>query len=183
MHNTPKTKFYLLTSWILFSRSFDAYCTNLHTPDLSKEANPLVSFLGLTWSPLLLILGLLMLFVIYGLYLSVFKPISLDPDEKGLTFMEYCTFRYLGKKASWSALLFQFPTSPARFSRVMGALLAPYLAFAGVVSTIMWLMIFNLEWYRAIHQAALVYAILSIGCVLIAYIQYKKYYQQYVFNT
>lgn len=183
MTNTPKTKFYLLSSWILFSRSFDAYCTNLHTPDLSKEANPLVSYLGLTWSPLLLILGLLMLFVIYGLYLSVFKPISLDPDEKGLTFTEYCTFRYLGKKASWSALLFQFPTSPARFSRVMGELLAPCLAFAGVVSTIMWLLIFNMEWYRAIHQTALVYGILAIGCVLIAYFQYKKYYQQYVVNA
>jgi hypothetical protein len=183
MTNTPKTKFYLLTAWIIFSRSFDAYCTNLHTPDLSKEANPLVSFIGLTWSPLLLILGLLMFLVIYGYYLSVFKPIQLDPEEKGLTFMQFSTFRYLGKKANWSALLLQFPTSPARFSRVMGELLAPCLAFAGLVSTIMWLLIFNSEWYRAIHQAAVVYAILSFGCVLIAYLQYKKYYQQYVFNT
>ena len=183
MTNTPKTKFYLLTAWIIFSRSFDAYCTNLHTPDLSKEANPLVSFIGLTWSPLLLILSLLMLLVIYGYYLSIFKPIQLDPEEKGLTFMEYSTFRYLGKKASWSALLLQFPTSPARFSRVMGELLAPCLAFAGLVSTIMWLLIFNMEWYRAIHQAALVYAILIFGCVLIAYFQYKKHYQHYVFKA
>lgn len=183
MTNTPKTKFYLISFWIIFSRSFDAYCTNLHTPDLSKEANPLVSFIGLTWSPLLLILSLLMLLVIYGYYLSVFKPIQLDPEEKGLTFMQFSTFRYLGKKANWSALLFQFPTSKARFSRVMGELLAPCLAFAGLVSTIMWLLIFNKEWYRAIHQAALVYAILIFGCVLIAYFQYKKHYQHYVFKA
>lgn len=180
MNKTYKTKFFLLSVWIIFSRSFDAYCTNLHTPDLSKEANPLVSFLGLSWSPLLLILGSLMFFVIYGFYLSVFKPIALDPEEKGLTFEEFCTFRYLGKKANWSALLFQFPKSPARFSRVMGELLAPCLTFAGVVSTMMWLLIFNSDWYRSVHQAALIYAILGIGCGFITYLQYTKYYHQYI---
>lgn len=180
MHNTPKTKFYLLTAWIIFSRSFDAYCTNLHTPDLSKEANPLVSFFGLSWSPLLLILGLLMVFVIYGYYLSVFKPIQLDPEEKGLTFMEYCTYRYLGKKANWSALLFQFPTTKARFSRVMGELLAPCLAYAGVVSTIMWLLIFNSEWYRSMHSAANIYIYLVAGCGVLSYAIYKKKYGAYL---
>ncbi|MFM6994546.1 MAG: hypothetical protein ACKOWO_05485 [Sediminibacterium sp.] len=183
MNKTNKTKFYLLTTWIIFSRSFDAYCTNLHTPDLSKEANPLVSFLGLTWSPLLLILGGLMFFVIYGFYLSVFKPIALAPEEKGFTFEEFSTFRYLGKKANWTALLFQFPKSPARFSRVMGELLAPCLAYAGVVSTVMWLLIFNSAWYRSVHQAALVYTLLAIGCAIIAYLQYKNYYRHYVVSV
>lgn len=179
MIKSNKTKFYLFSSWIIFSRSFDAYCTNLHTPDLSKEANPLVSFIGLTWSPLLLILGLLMLFVIYGFYLSIFKPISLDPDEKGLSFKEYCTFRYLGKKSNWFALLFQFPSTKARFSRVMGELLAPCLVYAGIVSTIMWLLIFNSAWYRSMHSAALVYMNLIIGCGVIVYDIYSRKYSAY----
>lgn len=180
MTKSPKTKFYLLSAWIIFSRSFDAYCTNLHTPDLSKEANPLVSFLGLSWSPLLLILGGLMFFVIYGFYLSVFKPIQLDPEEKGLTFMQFCTFRYLGKKANWSALLFQFPSSPARFSRVMGELLAPCLAYAGVVSTFMWLLIFNSGWYRSVHSTAIIYIYLVAGCGVLTYAIYKKKYGAYL---
>ena len=43
-------KFLVVLSWILFSKSYDAYCTYLHTPDLSKEENPLVSILGLIGS-------------------------------------------------------------------------------------------------------------------------------------
>jgi hypothetical protein len=39
-------KFLIILLWILFSKSYDAYCTFQHTPDLSKEANPLVSLLG-----------------------------------------------------------------------------------------------------------------------------------------
>ncbi len=42
-------KFLVILLWILLSKSYDAYCTYLHTPDLSKEANPLVSVLGLNW--------------------------------------------------------------------------------------------------------------------------------------
>jgi hypothetical protein len=44
-----RLKFFIILLWILFSKSYDAYCTFLHTPDLSKEANPLVSVLGFNW--------------------------------------------------------------------------------------------------------------------------------------
>ena len=47
-------KFIFTTTWILLSRSYDAYCTNALTPDLSKEANPLVSIGGISsWTTLL----------------------------------------------------------------------------------------------------------------------------------
>lgn len=29
-------KFFILTTWILFSRSYDAYCTHTLTPDLTS---------------------------------------------------------------------------------------------------------------------------------------------------
>jgi hypothetical protein len=42
-----RLKFFIILFWMLFSKSYDAYCTFEHTPDLSKEANPLVTILGL----------------------------------------------------------------------------------------------------------------------------------------
>ncbi|MFM1947383.1 MAG: hypothetical protein RL207_1666 [Bacteroidota bacterium] len=174
-----KIKFYVIVSWIIFSRSFDAYCTNLHTPDLQKEANPLVSSMGLTWSPLLIILSLLMIYVIFAYYQFEFKSITLDPKEPGFSFKDYATYRYLGRKAHWSALLFQFPTSINRFNQVMGQLMAPCLAYAGVVSSIMWLLIFNSSYYRSIHQAALIYLLLISGCLFIVVRIFKKQFLCY----
>ena len=77
-----KLKFALTTIWILFSRSYDAYCTNLLTPDLSKEANPLVTVVGVSsWTTLLIILGILTIYVIYAYFISVFRPMNLLPKE------------------------------------------------------------------------------------------------------
>ncbi|MDW8287372.1 MAG: hypothetical protein RMJ89_04825, partial [Flammeovirgaceae bacterium] len=78
-----KLKFAVTTIWILFSRSYDAYCTYLLTPDLSKESNPLVTVVGISsWTPLLIIISVLTIYAIYAYYVSVFKPISLLPTEK-----------------------------------------------------------------------------------------------------
>ncbi|MGB1076270.1 MAG: hypothetical protein ACPGYK_08785 [Flavobacteriales bacterium] len=44
---TKKVRFYLIASFILTTRYFDWHSTRLYTPDLSNEANPLVSMIGL----------------------------------------------------------------------------------------------------------------------------------------
>jgi hypothetical protein len=62
----------------------------------------------------------------------------------------------------------------------MGELLTPCLAYAGIVSTIMWLLIFNSEWYRAMHSAANIYIYLVAGCGVLAYAIYKKKYGAYL---
>jgi hypothetical protein len=88
---------------------YDAYSTKQLTPDLSKESNPLVSVLGMTWAPLLIVLGLLTVYVVYAFYLSTFKPTRLFPTQKGYTFKEFVTYKYLGRTDSWMALVYKFP--------------------------------------------------------------------------
>mgnify|MGYP000595252376 CR=1 FL=1 len=51
-----KLKFTITTIWILLTRWFDAFSTYRHTPDLGKEANPLVSIFGFGWTPLLVVI-------------------------------------------------------------------------------------------------------------------------------
>jgi hypothetical protein len=79
-------RFLLIFIWILFSKCYDVYCTFQHTPDLSKEANPLVSILGLNWFWLLIVIGSLTIYTCYTLYLISFNPIKLYPLEKGYSF-------------------------------------------------------------------------------------------------
>mgnify|MGYP003342170626 CR=1 FL=1 len=179
-----KLKFALTTIWILFSRSYDAYCTNLLTPDLSKEANPLVTVVGISsWTTLLIILSVLTIYVIYAYYISVFRPTYLLPKEKGYTFSNFVAYVYLGYKDSWTSTLYKFPKDLKRANNYFGHLLTKGLVYAGVVSTIMWLLINYSNYYKKIHSATLVYSILIGGCFIIGYIWNKNLYRQYLIDT
>ena len=116
-----KLKFTLTTIWILFSRSYDAYCTNLLTPDLSKESNPLVTVLGISsWTPLLIIISVLTIYAIYAYYISEFKPFNFLPTEKGYSFGNVAAYTYLGYKDSWLAIFYKFPKDIKRFNHYPG---------------------------------------------------------------
>jgi Kef-type K+ transport system membrane component KefB len=162
---------------------YDAYSTNQLTPDLSKESNPLVSVLGMTWAPLLIVLGLLTVYVVYAFYLSTFKPTHLFPIQKGYTFKEFVTFTYLGQTDSWMALVYKFPKDLNRLNNWMGIVLTKGLVFAGGVSTMMWLFINYTDFYKNMHSAQLVYSILIIGFLAIIYFWNKKMYATYLSET
>ena len=179
-----KLKFTITTAWILFSRSYDAYCTNLLTPDLSKEANPIVTVVGVSsWTTLLIILGILTIYVIYAYFISVFRPMNLFPKDKEDSFGNFVAYVYLGFKDSWTATLYKLPKDTKRLNNYMGHLLTKCLVYAGIVSTIMWLLINNSNYYKTIHSAPLIYSILIFGCVVIAYIWNKTLYRQYLVDT
>jgi len=172
-------KFLIVLSWILFSKSYDAYCTYLHTPDLSKEANPLVSILGLNWFWLLIVIGSLTIYTYYTLSLITFKPIKLYPLEKGYSFSNFIGHLYLGKKSSWLGMFYRFPKDINRFHYFFGNIFVRYLVFAGIISTVMWLLINNSEVYRAIHNHLVIYGILISGTFIILYNHYKTNYNKY----
>ncbi len=177
---TKSQKFAATTIWILFSRSYDAYCTNQLTPDLSNEANPLVSLFGLSWTPLLLILSLLTVYVIYTSYLATFKTRSLLPKQSGYTFSNIVAYTYHGQKENWTSIFYKFPKDLNRFNHYMGHVMTRCLVFAGLVSTIMWLLINYTESYKNIHSAPLIYSILVAGCVMITYRWNREQYKQYL---
>ena len=125
-------KFAIVSSWILLTRAYDAYCTYQYTPDLSHEANPLVSILGFGWTPLLLTLVILSSYVIYAYYQATFKPYAeMLPKEQQLSFSDFVGYVYTGKKQSWTAMFYKLPNSMKRFNHVVGHLMAKSLAFAG----------------------------------------------------
>lgn len=174
-------KYTITVIWILFSRIYDAYCTHQFTPDLSTEANPLVSIFGLSWTPLLIILGLLTIYTLYTYYISVFKPINLLPTEKGYTFSNIVAYTYLGHKDNWISILYKLPKDFNRFNQYMGQLLTSCLVYAGILSTIMWLLINKTEYYyKEIHSSTLIYLILITGAIAIIYNWNKTKYKEYL---
>ncbi len=65
----------------------------------------------------------------------------------------------------------------------MGHILTKYLVYAGLVSTIMWLLINNTDYYETFHSVALVRTILIGGCFLIIYFWNRSLYRQYLADT
>ena len=176
-------RFTLLSLWILLSRSYDAYATYQFTPDLESEANPLVSVLGMDWTPLLAIVGALTIYVVYAFYKRTFKTENLFPQERGLSFSQFIGYMYSGQKKSAWVLLYGLPKSFTRFNQFMGIHLTHGLIFAGVVSTLMWLGINYTEFYKDLHSVSAIYAILIAGTVLISYIWFRKAYTTYNLAT
>jgi len=178
--NSSKIKFVSITVWIIISRAYDVYATSQFTPDLSKEANPLVSIFGLNWGPLLFIIIGVLLYTFYALYINTFKKYDLLPSEKGLKFSEFMTYVYLGKKDSWISVFYKFPKDIKRLNYLMGYWLSRTLVFAGIVSTIMWLLINYTDfYYPKFHKTAVLYSILVIGALVIWINFYKKFYKKY----
>jgi len=177
-------KFSVVATWILLTRSYDAYCTYSLTPDLSNEANPLVSIGGITsWTTLLVILGALTVYSIYAYSISTFKPTELLPERQGMPFQNFVGYLYLGKEASWMVTLYKLPNDLVRFNNYMGHVLTRALVFAGAVSSIMWGLIINSELYRRIHSPALIYTILIVGSIVIIYSWNRSMYYRYQSRT
>jgi len=173
--------FIITTVWILFTRWFDASSTYQHTPNLGKEANPLVSIFGFGWTPLMVVVAVGSLYVIYTYYLATFQPYNFEPKEKGYSLSHFIGYVYTGKKQSWISVFYKIPKDLQRFNHViMGQLSSRCLVFAGFVSTIMWLLINNTEFYKSIHSAPMIYLILLTGCVFISYRYFKNIYNQYL---
>lgn len=177
-----KIRFISIVIWILFSRTYDAYSTYQHTPNLEHEANPLVSVMGLDWFPLLSVVGFLTGYSIYAFYISTFKNFNLFPKEQHYNFSQFIGYLYLGKKVSWVALFYQFPKDMTRFNAYMGHLFARCLVFAGIVSTIMWLLIQYSDFYPPYHSATLIYSVLIMGSVFIIYHWNASHYIRYQRN-
>ncbi len=134
----------------------------------------------MTWTPLLLDLSILTIYALYAYYLATFKPKDLLPKEKGFTFSNIIAYTYLGQKGEWTSVFYKVPKELSRFNQYMGQNLTKYLVFAGFVSTTMWLLINNTDFYANIHSVTLIYLILIIGCGIITYKWSKQQYKLYL---
>ena len=176
---SKKTKFILITTWILFSRSYDVYCTNQLTTELDRETNVLVSVLGFAWTPLLFTIGAITLYVIYTNYLTIFKPKNLFPPEKDYSFKDFVSYIYFGHKENFTSMLYKMPKDKSRINYLAGHILTICFVFAGILTTIMWLLIKYTNYYKTVHSASVVYSILLIGCAVLMYEWYRREYKEY----
>lgn len=92
-------KYSLTTAWIIFSRAYDAHCTAQLTPDLSKEANPLVTVVGIsTWTPLLAIISLFDTVRYVRLFSVYLSSDGFGSARKRFSFQRICNLHVSGSQ-------------------------------------------------------------------------------------
>lgn len=181
--SAKKTILFILGNlWIIATRAYDAYSTYQYTPDLTREANPLVTVLGISsWTLLLSIIVFLVAYIIYAWYCSLFGS-NLDlPSAKNLNFKDFVAYYYFGKPAKWYQLLYKLPSSLKRNHQMAGVILPPALMVAGLISTIMWFGINNQwEWYIQIHSVPLIWSLVVIGGIVPFLLYCHRRYYEYI---
>ena len=173
-------KFVLILTGILLTRAYDAYCTALFTPDLKQEANPLASVFHIQWSWLLLIIGCVLLYVGYALYINMYKQVNLFPTQKHLPFGQFVVQTLYGPGARWTAFLYKLPADKQKMHSVFGHILSYGLLWAGLVTTVMWLLInHTATYYTQYHSYKGTVILVLTGVAGVAYYYFSQLYIAY----
>ena len=173
-------KFTLILTGILLTRTYDAYCTALFTPDLKREGNFLVSVFHFQWSGLLLTIGCGLLYVVYALYINTYKQVNLFPAQKHLSFGQFVVQSLYGPGESWTALFYKFPADKQKLHYVFGYILSRGLLWVGVMTTVMWVLINHITmYYTRFHTYTGTLGLALGGVAVVAYHYFNRQYAAY----
>jgi hypothetical protein len=180
-----KNKFYLLAILFLLGRVFDIVTTALFTPNLDREANPIVSVLGANWTVVILLQVLLGALILYGLFLYYHSVFEL-PALKQLCFTEFISYMNFNTTNSFYKLFYTLPKNTSYFIAHSGFVLTQTLIISSFFVGISTSFLLISEAYRKFYNHGMVYFIYA-GMIALAifnsYSFYRKSYKAYLQQT
>ncbi|HEX8545970.1 MAG TPA: hypothetical protein VF691_03350, partial [Cytophagaceae bacterium] len=109
-----------------------------------------------------------------------FPRLTIFPEEKGLSFKEFVTTGYCGKKSGWSVLLLKRPRGAGRLHYFMGLFLGSGISFAGIITTLQWVLIRNSSLFlNKTIWLTIAYSLLVAGAVLPGFLILRLLYSSY----
>jgi len=121
--------YFLTTATILLLRTVDLFLTWIYTPNLEREWNPIISFLGISWPGFILSQVFVFSFVTGVMYFYFRKP-SIVSAPPGLSFNDFIYYYFFGELRPWRR---RFLSLPRNFR--------PHLVFNGFLLMAMTLII------------------------------------------
>jgi hypothetical protein len=171
-------EFAALAALLLLTRAGDGLLTHAITPDLSREANPVSSVLGLGWAGLIAAAAVVLAGVMWLNYVSLTRPCDNFPAEFGA---DWPAFRADYFDVRGTAL---FARHPGRvFAYVCGyAFPRAIIAWSVLLLTHNWLVLTDAVWYRPIRAYRLSFAIylaLPAFCFILVHQLQRQDYRRY----
>lgn len=177
--NKKIKKFLLLTILLIVGRVYDGYTTYLYTPDLSNEANPLVSLLGFGWTSIVITQFILVSLLICCLYYYLYNYNPPFPNKKKLKLKEFISNLNYNYDHSFFKIFYKLPDNRNVFFAKIGYAASMTMIFAGyIVGTSTTLLLIS-DTYRQFYKNGAPFLLYGILFGLITYFMYNFYLKQY----
>jgi hypothetical protein len=181
-HLNRRYLFAILT--IVLLRALDLFITYRYTPNLSFEANPVVSVFGASWKGLIIFQAFLVAFIVFLMHFYFARKTPLI-EQKELPFHDFIYIYFFNKLKPWPKRMFTFPKNIKRHLALNGFLLmvlAIAISIFAIVHNLLLLAkvesysLFVIEHYKVYFPAVFLGATIGAFYVFCSmeYARYKK---------
>lgn len=176
-----KTKFFLLTFLLLFSRGCDFYSTSLWFFDNpTGEQNLLYRFFGLGWTGLLVSNIIIVALIIYSFHYYTFKYRMDHVSAKPNNLMDYVSERYYGKAGLFFQIFYKTPGNKNTLWGHMGYVLIRMVIVGSFLATIHNLcQFYNIPIYNTFREIVgrplyIIYGLIFLSFIFFQYRLWNK---------
>ena len=170
-------RFIFLASLLILTRYADAQTTYLHTSDLKNEANPLVSFLGLGWTGLIIVQVVGLAFLIYALWVYSFRQVEVPTFEKHISRTKFISLFHFGDTKSFDKLFYKIPTNKNSSLYAIGFIMTfSLITISILISTSTTFLILS-EKYRNLYTEFRIMIIIYSICFIIVLFWTRYFYK------
>ena len=179
-----KTKFFLLTFLLLFSRGCDFYSTSLWFFDNpTGEQNPLYRFFGVGWSGLIIANIIVVGLIIYAFYYYTFRYVRSTSGTKSGGLTDFVSELYFNEKGRFMEIFYKTPKNKKAMLAHMGYVMVRVVIFVSFLATIHNLcQFYNVSIYNSFRELVgrplfVIYGLMLLSIFYFSYRVWKKEYQ------
>jgi hypothetical protein len=179
-----KTKFFLLTTLLLFARGCDFYSTSLWFFDNpTGEQNPLYKYFGVGWSGLMLVNVIVVGLVIYAFYYYTFRYTRTKIDTKPSHLTDYVSEVYFNEKGRFFDVFYRTPKNRKTLLAHSGYVAIRVITFVSFLATIHNLcQFYNVSFYNSFREIVgrplyVIYGLMVLSIFYFAYRLWKKEFE------
>lgn len=182
-----KTKFFILTFFLLFSRGCDFYSTSLwffQPNGADGEMNPLTSILGFGFNGLVISNILIIATIIYAFYFYSFKYKSKMLNHIPRNHIEYASEIYFNQKGKFFQLFYKMPENKKVFVAHLGYVMVRVIIFGSFLATFHNLcQFYNISFYNTFREIVIrplfvIYGLIALSFLYFQYRVLNKEYQE-----
>jgi len=181
-----KTKFWFFTILLLTTRIGDGIATYIGTPDLSREANPLVYVFGLGWEALIIanVIGSALIVMLFYYSFVKYKSGIIQCDG----FKQYISMLNYDRPDKFIWTFYKFPNKESLpvMLACIGYILAIVVPITSIILIIEWILIINNNELKLPYTISIPYIprldLVLLNLVLIIFSSYYWYYKEYKLN-
>jgi uncharacterized membrane protein len=172
-------KFISLSTLLILTRLADAQTTYLYTPDLKREANPLVSLFGFGWTGSIIVQIIGLTFCIYALWVYIFKTVQLPAFDKNISLTKFIGLFHFRDTRSFLKMFYRLPTNKNSLLYSIGYIFTyTLIIFSTIVSCSTTFLILSKS-YRNFYSAYSIPVFLyTFALILIVFFSSRFYKQE-----